>query len=344
VTGGATGVVIGAFRVAVSGDSFLLEKIGFKLSSGTPGDVTNLSIYSSTGTLLGTAVFAGTATVATSTFAAPVKILRDTALTIVVKAEIAGIGNSQPGTPGDLVRVDAINLQGTSITSGTTIRAQGQAATMGVRIFRSIPTVSIDPISSIGMVDGRLLRVRITAAPAGQVSLGKLTFSVSATNATVSQLRLFAYTDSSYSQAISGAGTGGQIGSTASGTPLAIFSPTNPVVIPPGATYYLELRGAVSGATAQSAVTATLLGDAAPAGLTSLAGQSAQRFVWSGNSFTTPSAADVDWANGFAVNGLPAVGISQSRVAVTDAFSSLASAFSGIEQILDSMTAFYFGR
>jgi len=150
---------------------------------------------------------------------------------------------------------------------------------------------------------------------------------VATTSATVTNVQLFGFTDSSYSQAVSGQGTGGQIGNTAGTIPnnvnFAIQPGTNAVQVPAGSTYYFELRGSVAGVQSGSSVVATLVGDSAyltnlTSGFqvaTSTAASSTSNFVWAGNSTTTSTigAGDVDFSNGFSLPGLPSSGLIQTR-------------------------------
>ena len=138
----------------------------------------------------------------------------------------------------------------------------------------------------------------------------------------ISNVQLFGFTDSSYSQPISGF-TNGQIGATGAGNvPAVTFTPSpNPVQVPVGQTYYFELRASVSGVLTGSSVVAKLLGDASyPTGLatnfnvgssTLIVGTN--NFVWSGNSTSTSNINDVDWSNGASLPGLPSSGLIQSR-------------------------------
>jgi hypothetical protein len=58
------------------------------------------------------------------------------------------------------------------------------------------------------------MHFKITANSGGPVGVGQFSFAISTSTATTSNFQLFAFTDSSYSQAVSGQGTGGQIGVT----------------------------------------------------------------------------------------------------------------------------------
>ncbi len=337
---GTTGVTMGVLKLRATNENFNLTKLGLRLDLGTygsastgaggtatgAGDMTQVYLYSSTGTLLGTATFTGNNTQATSTLNAPLALMRDTDTTITIKADLAGIGMSAAGGIGNLIKVDAVNFEGTGASSGSTVRGGATSGVAGVRLFKSYPTLAVDTLPSTGVADNRLMHFKVTANSAGSIGIAQFAFSVSTTSASVTNINLYGFTDSSYSQAISGQGTGGLIGTqvnTAINGTAFTYTPTNPVQVPAGQTYYFELRASVAGVTTGSSVVTTLLGDSAYPAVIGSAGAynvatssnltAASKFIWAGNSTSTSATADVDWSNGYSLPGLPSSGIIQTR-------------------------------
>jgi hypothetical protein len=331
---------MGVLKLRATNENFNLTKLGLRLDLGTygsastgaggtatgAGDMTQVYLYSSTGTLLGTATFTGNNTQATSTLNAPLALMRDTDTTITIKADLAGIGMSAAGGIGNLIKVDAVNFEGTGASSGSTVRGGATSGVAGVRLFKSYPTLAVDTLPSTGVADNRLMHFKVTANSAGSIGVSQFAFSVSTTSATVTNINLYGFTDSSYSQAISGQGTGGLIGSqvnTAINGTAFTYTPSNPVQVPAGQTYYFELRASVAGVTTGSSVVTTLLGDSAYPAVIGSAGAynvatssnltAASKFIWAGNSTSTSATADVDWSNGYSLPGLPSSGIIQTR-------------------------------
>jgi hypothetical protein len=339
VAGGTTGVTANVIKLRASNEAINLTKVGLALTntaSSTGADLVTVTLYAgtniksssgvpiSTGTLLGTAVFLGNALTATSTLNTDVQISKDMDSTIIVKADIADIGTNQPGTDGHLVAINYVNSQGVGVNSGSTIYGTvGAISVAGLRTFNTFPTVALDAtLPSTGVADGRLMRLKVTANSAGSLGINQLTFKVATTAAAVTDVKLFAYTDSGYSNPVPGTfgDTIGQFGSTQSAVNDANFSivaSTNPIQVPAGSTIYFELKGTVADVGSGSSVTTTLVGDSAYPSFATFMAQanalSASSFVWSPNATSTATVHSNDWTNGYGVVGLPAVGTSQTR-------------------------------
>lgn len=335
---GTTGVTMGVIKIRATNENFNLTKLGLRLDQGSytanstgsggaatgAGDLTQVYLYNSAGTLLGTATFTGSNTQATSTLNAPLALVRDTDTTITIKADLAGIGMSAAGGIGNLIKVDPVNFEGTGASSGSTVRGGATAGVAGVRIFKSYPTLAVDTLASSGVTDGRLMHFKVTANSAGSIGINKFTFTVSTTSAVVTNVNLYGFTDAAYSQAISGQGSGGLIGSQLSTIPqnvaFSIAPSSNPVQVPASGTYYFELRGTVAGSGTTYSVNTTLNGDSAyptviatTHNVATSSALSASNFIWAGNSTSTSAGADVDWSNGFSLPGLPSAGLNQNR-------------------------------
>ncbi len=329
VAAGSTGNIAGVFKFRASNEAVNLNRLSLKLTSGSASDLVQVSIWDGA-TQVGTATFTGSSANATSTFNTPVSLPKDTDKTLTVKVDTAWVGTSQSGTQGSLIKVDfngndSTGTQGTGVGSGNTINATGSTSVAGIRLFKSFPTLALDTLGSTGLADGRLIRYKVTANSAGSIGISQFKFTVATTSATVTNVALYAFTDSSYSSPISGQGTSGQIGSTQTTIPnnsaFAITPTSNPVQVSAGATIYFELRGSIAGVTTGSSAVTTLSGDSAyPTNLTSgynvatsSALTSGNNFVWSGNATGTAATSDVDFSNGASLPGFPSSGLIQTR-------------------------------
>ncbi len=334
VAAGTTGVTIGTFKFRATNESVNLTKVGLVLSTSTASDVSTVSLWAN-GSQIGTATFTGSNTVATSTLNSALTLAKDTDVLITIKADLANVGTSQSGTEGTLVKIDVTNAEGTGVSSGSTLRVGSVTAGVnGVRMFRSFPTVAQDTLPTNGVSDGKLMRFKVTASSAGPVGLYRTNFTIAtssfATGGGVTAIKLNVYSDSSYSQQVSGSygDSTGQFGSTvtpsSSNPSFDITAASNPLQIPAGATYYFELKGTVASTQDGASVTTTLNGDAAyisdaftgiyfVASTTGADNDSNDDFIWSGNATSTATFSSVDWANGYGIQGLPADGFSQTR-------------------------------
>ena len=161
--GGATGVTTSVVKFRAANEAITLTKLGLTLtatsgSGNKSSDLVSVYVYDGS-TLVGTATFTGANTSATSTLTTTVTLPKDTDKTLTIKADFADIGTGQAGTPGDLVKIDPLNAEGTGASSGTTIQS---SATAGVAdcSFNTFPTLGQDSLSGTGVADGKLLRSR----------------------------------------------------------------------------------------------------------------------------------------------------------------------------------------
>lgn len=326
---GSTGVTANVIRFRATNEAVNLSRIGLKLTntaSSSASDLVQVSIWDGA-TQVGTAVFTGSNTVATSTLSTTVLLPKDADKDLTVKIDFAQIGTGFTGVQGDLVAVDnnatvdSTGTQGTGVSSGTTINATGSTAVSGVRLFKSFPTFALGTIGSTGVADGKLIRFTVTANANGGVGINQFKFNVATTSVAITNFNLFAYTDSGYSAPISGF-TSGQLmtSNTASIAATALtVAPSAVVNIPAGTTYYFELRGSAAAAATTYSVTTTLNGDSSYPSLAANMGTSAAvvsasaNLVWSPNATTTSAAGHIDWTNGYGVAGLPSSGLIQTR-------------------------------
>jgi hypothetical protein len=220
---------------------------------------------------------------------------------MTIKGQLAPIGVSQAGRPGHLI---AVNLQGNDnasklytyavglSSSQNIVSTSASTAAAGVRVVRAYPTITKLSVPTNSGTDGtqKILYRFSVSAPAGTngVSLYKFTFNIATSHVSdgtdnkVTNLRLYAFTDSNFSQGaysadgqLNNGGLFSEAGNPAPGqrattSDFAIyFNPANPtsadpeaILIPAGSTYYFQLRGDFNGFN-QSGDSATvqLMGD-----------------------------------------------------------------------------------
>jgi hypothetical protein len=121
------------------------------------------------------------------------------------------------------------------------------------------------PVSMLA--DGRLMRFKVSADARGPVSLAKMVFRLITSGVSLSNVRLYAFSDSQYSSPNPGQDVDGGIPTSNVGA--YIVGPTSPIVIPAGQTRYFELRGSVSSVSSGGSVTTTLLSE--PNGIKTIA-------------------------------------------------------------------------
>src|SRR3989338_207542 len=156
VAAGSTGVNIGTFKFRASNENVNLTKIGLTLSTSTAADLCTVYLYSGA-TQIGSLVFTGTNTVATSTLNSPLLLTKDVDVLVTIKADLGSVGANDAGTDGRLIQIDVTNAEGSGVSSGSTLYVSGVTAGVnGVRMFKSFPTVALDTLSSGGIADGKL--------------------------------------------------------------------------------------------------------------------------------------------------------------------------------------------
>lgn len=340
---GTTGVTAGVYKFRAANEAVTLQRVGLTLTnsaSSSASDLVQVSLYDGA-TKVGTAVFTGASTRATSTLSTPVTLPKDTDKTLTVKVDLANIGTSQSGTQGHLIAVDidtnSTNTQGVGQESGTTVNASGTTAVDGIRMFKSYPTFAKLAVPSTTLVTSTmdLYRFSVTAASKGSIGIYKFTVNIatSATPAntsssTVTNLKVLGYTDSGFSQTVSGFTTAGQLNDTittliSSGNTDVLMTGSTQgqdyLQVPAGVTYYFRVVADVTleGGPTGGSVTTNLQGDANypinggsyfmsnAASTTAFTNANGNDFIWSPNATTTSDVTHLDWTNGHFVPGLP---------------------------------------
>ncbi|MFC1731274.1 peptidoglycan-binding protein [candidate division KSB1 bacterium] len=337
---GSTGVTNGVINFHAANEAVTLQRVGLTLTntaSSSSSDLVQVSLWDGS-TQVGTAVFVGANTNATSTLTSTVSIPKDGDKDLTVKIDLAAIGTSQAGSQGALIAVDvntnSTNTQGVGQDSGTTVNASGSTSFSGTRMFKSYPTVAKLSGAATTLTTGTgvdLYRFSITSTSGGNgIGLSEVTVNISTSTGsavsgttTVTNLKVYAYTDSGFSNPVSGF-TNGQVvatvaGLVSSGDNAAALSSI--LQIPAGSTYYFRVLGdttlTAGSGTFSGSVTTRLSGDAdypdmgatAYMGtITTVAGDADDDFVWSPNATTTSITSHLDWTNGYYVSGLPSDG------------------------------------
>ncbi|MBI5003899.1 peptidoglycan-binding protein [Candidatus Kaiserbacteria bacterium] len=337
--GGSTGITLSSLRFTGTNEPMKIDRVALQLTgvaaTSSPGNITQVTLWDGA-TQVGTAIFAGTR-FATSTLSSSVIIPSNGYKILTVKGDLAGIGLSSAGTEGALIQVDYDGADSTGTravgqSSGSTINqgSSSDTAASGVRVFKSYPTIAkiAVPTTVLGTGAGQVFyRFSITANASGDVGLSTVganiaTSAVSTANGTtsVTALKLYAFTDSSFSSGVSGfvSGLVSSLSAVNSGNNVLVInqSSLDKLEIPAGSTYYFQVSGTVSqvaGTTgAAGTVSAYLSGDSAysPVATTLLAAQSGVtgNFIWSPNATTTSLTTHADWTDGYGVVGLPAGG------------------------------------
>ncbi|MFA5877715.1 MAG: peptidoglycan-binding protein [Candidatus Paceibacterota bacterium] len=341
VSAGATDVVVGALKLRASNEAVNLTKVGLTLTntaSSSSSDLIKATIWNGA-TKVGEAYFSGSNATATSTLTSVVSLPKNTDVTLTIKADLNNVGTGEAvAFSGHLLAVDYLNAEGTGASSGSTIFPSGSSASSGVRIMKSFPTIALDSTinGTTGLADGRLMRFKVTADAKGPIGITQFAINLATTTATVNNITIYGFTDSAYSQAISGISTNGNLQVTddcaAGGACVASPNVTvevktsadvaTVIQVPAGGTRYFEVRGSVSGSATGAAVTTKLLGSSTfPSTAAGVAANpllaagsiSATAFAWSPNSTTTAVRADQDWTNGYGVSGLSAGGLFATR-------------------------------
>ena len=336
---GSTNVPLAVLKFSAANEAITLTKVALQLSgtaSNSPSDLVKATLWDGS-TQVGEVSFVNS-DYATSTLTGSFVIPKDGYKLLTIKGDLAAIGTSEIGHEGSLIKVDydggnLSGTQGTGNSSGTTINSSSSSDTssQGVRVFKSYPVFAKLSVPSTNLVAGTmdLYRFSITANPASGNGIGlyKLTVNIATSTGssssgytTVTQLKVYAYTDSGFSVPVSGYDNG-QIVTTIStpvnGDNAATLSSSSVLQIPAGSTYYFKVTGLVTltagSGTFSGSITTKISGDSSYPSLSGLMGTasdvSSSALVWSPNATTTSAAGHLDWTNGYYVSGLPSDGM-----------------------------------
>jgi hypothetical protein len=242
---------------------------------------------------------------------------------------------------------------GTGVSSGNTVTpSSSDTASQGVRVMKSYPVLSQVSLSSSEKLlqsgTRTLSKFKVTAT-GGDVALYKFSFSVSSStvSATTTAYALYAFTDSGFSSADTTFsstgllnannyfnGLGATTGATTQVTTVEIYpdraSATTTYIIGSGNSRWFELRATASlveTGTGSESIVVSLLGDAAfPVNASTLMqaasgvdGDTNDDFIWSPISTTTQNTInDLDFTNGYQVQGLPGTNMTAETLTSTN--------------------------
>ena len=339
-----TGNTAAILKFHANNESINLQKVSLQLTnpsaSSSPNDIVKVTLWDGS-TQVGEAIFTGSNRNATSTLTTTVTIPKDGDKLLTVKTDLAEISSTGIGRQGAFVAVDydgadSTGTQGVGQSSGGTVNqsSSGDTASSGFRMFKTYPTIArvSAPTNTLNNGTMSLARFKITANSTGDVGLYKFTIRISTTTATVSSVNAYVYTDTGFSNAVSGIGSAGKMLNTdlvmstvwaSASTQLEIYPQTTAgasttLQIPAGVSRYFDVTGTIAGATSGASVSTQVEGDAAYPQLATLMGSyltveddagSHNDFIWSPNATTTTVISVVDWANGYGVSGLPSANL-----------------------------------
>ena len=268
-----------------------------------------------TNTQIGTAVFPSGANATSSQIASGAfRIPANGSRVMIIKGDIAGISVSGPLTAsGDIIKVnyDGGNVSGTNgtyavgVASGQNRQpASADTAVNGVEIYKSFPTFTYSTTGSTAVSGNQTLMSLTVAADAkGDVTLGKLVFSVATSTATL--------TAPTFSGPNGAVGSSTPILATTGSTITVYFdsvSNTSDAVVAAGTTKTFTLRGtlALTGNSGSSgSVSIALKADTSVATIGTFDSLSASNMIWSPESTSTVKTpkANNDWTNGYGLGG-----------------------------------------
>ncbi|MBV9349248.1 MAG: hypothetical protein JO026_00690, partial [Patescibacteria group bacterium] len=227
---------------------------------------------------------------------------------------------------------------GQGVASGNTVYPAGTAVSAGVRVMKDVPTFALDnSLGSTGLASGKLMRFSVTADSHGNgVGIANFALKIaSSTGVSVTNLTIYAYQNSNYTNPVGGVQGSGDVESVdqcasnncTSGQVIPITvtnaagTPT-PLEISPGQTVYFEVDASLSGVVSGSSVTTTLVGSSSFPSTAATATQNPLKtagslpnteLIWSPNTNGISALTDQDWTNGYGVPGLPSGGLIQTR-------------------------------
>lgn len=321
--GGTTGVITGVVKLHPANESMTLTKLGMRITTGTSTDIQTVKLYNGA-TLIGTANFAASA-YATSTLSTPLALPADQDTLVTIKTDVANIGIGQSGVEGDLLKLDPWGYEATGDSSGLTIRGNASTGVAGIRLFRSFPTLAVlsVPTNTLSLGTNDLYRFSVTANAVGDVALNQVTPAIATSSGsaaqgttTVTQLKIYAYSDSGFTSPIGGPFVNGLLNTAINpGYATTTIAFTNVLQIPAGQTYYFRVMGTVTQVAGTSgsagSVSTYLAGDGAFAGMAQATGwmSTGNSTVWSPIATSSSiGVTDNDWTNGYMMPGLPTSG------------------------------------
>jgi len=360
VQAGATEIPVGAWQVEASNvEDIRLVRMNFALggtASNTPASLQNqkITLWETSAGQIGEAIFQSSgpfADYATSSShvgnanGLNLTIPRGEFRTVTAKASFSAIdANAADTMIGGFIIVNYDgDSNGTSdgnyavgAESGTNISGtSADQTTNGVRIFRSVPTITDVTPAGVKLVqDADLMQIRIAAGSGRAIGLRGLSFNVATVGATVTGFQVFGPSGALNSTAQNA----GILGGNGDYLRITFDDTATDRIIPAGGYKIFSIRAnSVTGLTSANteSISFTLRADSAYPGLedliaqvydlegsqstggsvSSVAASTTDNFIWTSFSTTTPPSVGTaamnelaDWTNGYGIPGFPSVG------------------------------------
>jgi len=311
VPGGTTGQELGVVNLRATNEAVNLTRLGLKLTSGAASDITTVTIWQGA-TQVGSAQFDVGSSYATTTFQNTangyVTLAKDQDVQLTLKGDVAMIGTSYSGTPGQLIQVDTAGTEATGVDSGSTLYGTGSTSFAGVRLQKTVPTITYSTTAGTAQTGlNDLLSVVVAADAKGDVTMRKLTFAVSTTTANATTFTF-----------------NGPNGNVSSSSPIVTYvsagsvkvtvffdsaSNTSDKTIGAGTskTYTLRVTDlSLTGSNSTGSIGAALKADTSHAGMSKATAITSSNIIWSPVSTTSVSSLndeDNDWTNGYGIPG-----------------------------------------
>ena len=337
-----TGNVVASLKFNASNDNITLQKLSLQLTStasSSSSDLVRVTLWDDS-VYVGSAEFTGTNTNATSTLTGSFVIPKDGENVMTVKLDVADIGQSAAiKTGGRFIAIDYDGADSTGTqggdSAGNTINTSstGDTASNGARVHKSYPMVTKLAVPSSTLNNGTMsiYRFKVSGNSTGNVGLYKVTLQVSTSTASVTNLNVYAYTDSAFSSPISGVNTGGKlmqsdiagiVNSTDVNVVFDNAGTATAIQIPANGSRYFDVVATVAGTATGATVSTQMQGDAAYPSIAACSttscmlsaggvdGDTNDDFIWSDNATTTAGVNTNDFTNGYGLPGFSTTNMS----------------------------------
>lgn len=328
VLAGASSVMVGEFNFSAANSAYTVQNLAILIPNGAATSVTNVTlsykdVNGATQTVSQPLTTSATAAYSTATF---------TGLTMYVPMNDSANLDVYVGTPtiasgalsGSAINVTlddgngsnlfrAVNNAGSSLAkfnaNNTNIASNG---TFYVR--KSIPTIAtLSTGVTVPATGSPIYKFSVTADPAGAVEWTKLTFNVSTTSATVTNVYL---TDDATGNNLLDNTTSSASTTASTITVDLTKNATQPsfAQVAAGSTKTYDLYGTITGFTTGSTITLSLASDGSPVANAAAGSVSGSpKVVWSDRSATSHTTSTSDWTNGYLLKNFTSSAISYSK-------------------------------
>ena len=328
VLAGASAVNVGQFNFAASNSSYTVQNLVVLVPFAQANDVTNVTLsykdvngatqtatkaVVNNGAGNATATFTGLTMYVPSNDSANLDVSIGTPTIASNATSGAGVQVSldMGATSGTFRAIDTAGTATTSLNGGTAVTAGG---TFYIR--KSIPTIaSVATGVTVPATGTPLYKFSVTADPAGAIEWTQMTFNISTSSATVTNLYL---TDDATGVSLTDTTGGNQYASTSQSTATTTLiyntsSVSKYAQVGAGATKTYDLYGTVTGFTTGSSITISLASDGSVAALGTASAKLGNKMVWSDRSATSHAVGTGDWTNGYLLKNFTNSAITYSK-------------------------------